>query len=449
MRRPNAVVAHVRPRKVTKRRCGRCGVRAPGYDQGEGRRRWRCLDLGVVMCFLEADSPRVSCPTHGPTVAQVPWARHGAGHTRDFDDAARLARHPHREVDGVRAHARRLADGGLGRRPRRPGRAAPPMTPSTGSRVSGSTRSATRRGHRYLTVVVDHDSGRLVWAAVGRDKKTLNGFFDLLGSERCAKITLVSADGAEWIGDVVAERAKNATLCIDSFHVVQWATDALDKVRRESGTSARRSGITGHAAELKGCRYALWKNPEDLTARQEAKLAFIAKVNTRLYRAYLMKEQLRIAIRTKGVLSLTMLEAWLAWAAALSHPCLRRARSQDPSTTSGHRGGDDKQLEQRLDRVDEHQAAGAAPDGLRFQGARAPDRPRPPRPGWLLPGTSRAGLRIRRDHLSAISVACADGSPRSDGGGYLAVWPYPTASWTRWLTVNDRRRDHARHVTAR
>ena len=73
--------------------------------------------------------------------------------------------------------------------------------------------------------------------------------------------------------------------------------------------------MTGHAAELKGCRYALWKNPEDLTARQEAKLAFIAKVNTRLYRAYLMKEQLRIAIRTKGVLSLTMLEAWLAWAA--------------------------------------------------------------------------------------------------------------------------------------
>jgi len=77
-----------------------------------------------------------------------------------------------------------------------------------------------------LTICVDPGSGCLVWAAGGRDKKTLNGFFDLLGDERCAQITLVSAEGAEWIADVVAERAKNATLCIDSSHVVSWATDA-------------------------------------------------------------------------------------------------------------------------------------------------------------------------------------------------------------------------------
>jgi len=68
----DTVVVHVRPRRATKRRCGRCGVRAPGYDQGEGRRNWRALDLGTLRCFLQADSPRVNCPTHGPTVAQVP-----------------------------------------------------------------------------------------------------------------------------------------------------------------------------------------------------------------------------------------------------------------------------------------------------------------------------------------------------------------------------------------
>ena len=47
-----------------------------------------------------------------------------------------------------------------------------------------------KKGHRYLTIVVDHDTGRLVWAAVGRDKKTLNGFFDLLGEERSGQIAL-------------------------------------------------------------------------------------------------------------------------------------------------------------------------------------------------------------------------------------------------------------------
>jgi transposase len=80
------LVARVRPRKGTKRRCGRCQKRAPWYDRGEGRRRWRGLDLGTIPVWLEADAPRVSCPVHGVVVAHVPWARHRAGHTHAFDD---------------------------------------------------------------------------------------------------------------------------------------------------------------------------------------------------------------------------------------------------------------------------------------------------------------------------------------------------------------------------
>ena len=80
------VVARVRPRSGVSRRCGRCGRRAPWYDRGEGRRRWRGLDWGTVQVVLEADAPRVNCPAHGPTVVAVPWARHHAGHTYAFDD---------------------------------------------------------------------------------------------------------------------------------------------------------------------------------------------------------------------------------------------------------------------------------------------------------------------------------------------------------------------------
>jgi transposase len=82
----DAVVASVRPRKGARRRCGRCGRRAPWFDRGEGRRRWRALDLGTMRVLLEAPAPRVNCPIHGPTAVQVPWARHGVGHTHDFDD---------------------------------------------------------------------------------------------------------------------------------------------------------------------------------------------------------------------------------------------------------------------------------------------------------------------------------------------------------------------------
>ena len=314
-----SVVVHVRPRRSTKRRCGRCGRRAPGYDQGEGRRNWRALDLGTLQCFLQADAPRVNCPEHGPTVAQVPWARHGAGHTREFDDqVAWLVTHTAKStvVDLMRVAWRTV--GSIITRVVDDGRAA--HDPFDNLTRIGIDEISYKKGHRYLTIVVDHDSGRLVWAAVGRDKVTLNKFFDLVGDERCAQIRLVSADGASWIGDVVAERAKNATLCIDSFHVCQWASTALDEVRRQVWNEARKRGMSQHAKELKGCRYALWRNPEDLTPRQHQKLAWVAKVNGPLYRAYLLKEQLRIAIAKKGVLALTMLDEWLIWAARCRIP---------------------------------------------------------------------------------------------------------------------------------
>jgi hypothetical protein len=80
------LVGLVRPARGAAGRCGVCQRRCARYDTGEGRRRWRALDLGTVQVVLEADAPRVSCPEHGVVVAHVPWARHGAGHTFAFDD---------------------------------------------------------------------------------------------------------------------------------------------------------------------------------------------------------------------------------------------------------------------------------------------------------------------------------------------------------------------------
>ncbi len=308
----DTVVVHVRPRRSTKRRCGRCAARSPNYDQGEGRRNWRALDVGTLRCFLQADAPRVDCLEHGPTVAQVPWARHAAGHTRDFDDqVAWLVTHAPKSTVAELMRVAWRTVGSIIERVVRDGRAA--HDPFEGLRRIGIDEISYKKGHRYLTICVDHDTGRLVWAAVGRDRETLGALFDLLGEQRCQQVRLVSADAAPWIKEVVAQRCRNATLCIDSFHVVAWATKALDEVRREVWNEARKGGMSGHARALKGCRYALWRNPEDLSERQEHKLAWIAKVNTRLYRAYLMKEQLRIAIRTKGRRAVSMLKKWLAW----------------------------------------------------------------------------------------------------------------------------------------
>lgn len=312
----DAVVVCVRPnrRLVRRPRCGRCGRRAPGYDQGEGRRKWRALDLGEVRAVLEADAPRVNCPEHGPTVAEVPWARHNAGHTRAFDDTvAWLAVHTSKTAVTEMLRIAWATVGAIVTRVVAEARAA--VDPFDGLSRIGIDEISYKRGNRFLTVVVDHDTGRLVWAAKGHDARALNGFFDQLGEQRCAQIRLVSCDAAEWIHDVVHQRCENATICLDAFHLVKWVTEALDQVRRDTWNHARRNGMRTHARDLKGARYALWKNPEDLTARQAAKLAWVAKVNRTLYRAYLLKEQFRAIIALKGLESLVMLQRWLAWAA--------------------------------------------------------------------------------------------------------------------------------------
>jgi transposase len=307
------IVVACRPRANAVRRCGHCGRRAGRYDRGEGRRRWRALDAGTVKVFIEADAPRVTCRDHGVVVAAMPWARHGAGHTRAFDDqVAWLVTHTSKTavVELMRVAWRTV--GAIAARVVADSRAA--VDPFDGLARIGIDEISYRRGHKYLMVVVDHDTGRLVWAAAGHDRVTLQGFFDLLGPERAARIRLVSADAAEWIGDCALTNCENATLCLDPFHICRWASQALDVVRRWIWNVLRRLGLGDRARQLKGCRYALWKNPEDLTDRQAAKLAWIAKHNHRLYRAYLLKEQLRLVFAHRGPAATAMLDAWLAWA---------------------------------------------------------------------------------------------------------------------------------------
>ena len=322
-----AIVASVRPRRGATRRCGICEHRCPRYDHGQGRRRWRALDLGTVQVWLEADAPRVTCPDHGVVVASVPWARHGAGHTRAFDDmAAWLATHCSKSAVQQLMRVAWRTVGAIARRVVADARAL--VDPLASLTRIGIDEISYEKGHKYLVVIVDHDTGHLVWARAGRDTKTLEAFFDELGEERCKRIRLVSADGAGWIGDVVKARCANATRCMDPFHVVKWCTDALDEVRRDVWNAARRGGMKALAGDLKGARFALWKNPEDLTANQQAKLSWVQRTNAPLYRAYLLKEQLRLVFKLRGDAGIAVLKAWLAWASRSKIPSfVRLARS--------------------------------------------------------------------------------------------------------------------------
>ncbi len=313
------VVVAVRPAWRERDRCGICRQRSPGFDLGEGRRRWRALDLGTTLAFVEASAPRVRCRRHGVVVCAVPWARHNARFTRSFEDqaawlavntsktaVAELMRVAWRTVGAicarVAAEAKRDVD------------------LLDGLRRIGIDEISHRTGQRYLTVVVCHDTARLVWAAAGRDRKTVEAFFDELGQERCKQIELVSCDMAGWIAGPIADRLPDAVRCVDPFHVIALATDALDEVRREVWNEARRSGQDQLARRLKGARYALWKNPENLTGRQRSKLAMIQHTNRRLYRAYLLKEQLRQIYRLEPGPAIALLDDWISWARRCQMP---------------------------------------------------------------------------------------------------------------------------------
>jgi len=329
-----AVVVCVRPRSREQGRCGVCRRRCPGYDSGDGRRRWRAMDVGTTFAYVEAQAPRVQCPRHGVIVAAVPWARHDSSFTRPFEDqCAWLAVNTSASAVAALMRTTWRAVGGICRRVADEARAQRDLL--DGLRRIGFDEISVRKGQRYLTVVVDHHTGRLVWAAPGRDRKTVEKFLDLLGDERCARLELVSCDMAEWITRPISERCPRAVVCLDPFHIVKLATDALDEIRREVWNEARRAGEIALAKDLKGARFALWKNPENLTARQQLKLAHIQKINQRLFRAYLLKEQLRQIYRVDPDAATGVLDAWLKWAwRCRLQPFVKLAR-----TIRDHRAG--------------------------------------------------------------------------------------------------------------
>jgi len=261
---------------------------------------------------VEATTPRVYCPEHGVRMAYVPWARVRSRFTRAFEDmvAWLVVRTDKTTVSTLVRIAWRTV-GSILKRVSDDARAARP--PLKGLRRIGIDEVSYRKGHRYLTIVVDHDTGNLVWAQPGKDAKTLRRFFRSLRKKGRETIELVSADAATWIGSVVREMCPNARLCIDPFHVVSWATKALDQVRRDMWNKLRKRGEGARAKALKGSRWALMKNPEDLNRKQRSKLRSIEHDNRPLFIAYLMKEQLREVFRQRDWQAPFMVRSWIDW----------------------------------------------------------------------------------------------------------------------------------------
>lgn len=290
--------------------CSGCG-QVCRHVHDRAWRRWRHLDLAGNRCFVEYELRRVRCPDCGVRVEAVPWARPRARHTRDFEDlvafmAQQMAKTPITALlrigwDTVGAIVERVVSDHLDER-----RLA-------GLVMIGCDEISYRRGQRYLTQVCDHHTGAIVWAKPGRNAATLQAFFDQLG-ERKSSIRAVSIDMNGGYEKAIRRGLPDAEVCFDPFHVCQLAGRAVDDVRRAEWRGQGKSK-TGHGRWVKSVRWSLLKAPEKQTVGQLAALHEVEHANQRLYRAFLLKEELRLLYHLDDrTLAPAHLDAWLAWA---------------------------------------------------------------------------------------------------------------------------------------
>lgn len=305
---PRGLLLEVRPR-WRKPRCGGCGCRRPGYDRSRPR-TWRHLGLGDLKIWLRYAPRRVSCPRCGIRTEQVSWSAPGSRFTRDFEEmAAYLARVTDKtQVTRLLGIAWRTVGAIL----ERVVGARLDRTRLHGLRRIGVDEFSYRKRHRYLTVVVDHDSRRVVWASHGRGADALSSFFEALGAEGCAALETVTMDMSGGYQKALAQHAPQAEVVFDRFHVQRLAGVALDLVRKEQLRELRG---TAEGRTLFRSRFSLWKNPWNLCTEERRKLGEIERSNAPLYRAYLLKETLAKALDYRQPWRARQaLREWIAWA---------------------------------------------------------------------------------------------------------------------------------------
>ena len=205
----------------------------------------------------------------------------------------------------------------------------------------GIDETSYQKGHKYITVVVNHDTNTVVWVADGHGKSVLEQFYKGLTDEQLASIKVVTGDGARWITDCVNEFTPESERCVDPFYVVEWAMKALDEVRKDrwraayaksqklSGKKPQKRGrpkaddkvaakvqaARTRASEIKNSGYTLGKAPEHLTEKQQTQLDMIQANDPQLYRAYCLKESLRLLLKSTDVKQAEAdLKHWFWWA---------------------------------------------------------------------------------------------------------------------------------------
>jgi transposase len=314
------------------RRCPACGARAV-LSRGHVERRFRNLPIGRHPTVVVLPIPRVECTACGAVrQVKVPFAESRRSYTKPFE---RYALELSRSMT-IRDVARHLDVGwdlikdiqkrDLSRRFAKP--------KLKHLRYLAIDEIAVAKGHRYLTVVMDLERGAVVFVGDGKGAEALKPFWKRLRPSR-ARIEAVAMDMSGAYQQAVAIHLPKAKIVFDHFHVIKLFNEKLSDLRR---ALYREATDVQHKAVLKGTRWLLLKNPENLDEKKDEKrrLEEALALNQPLATAYYLKDDLRRFWEQPGKqFATTFLDGWIRRAEASGIKIVQ----QMAKTLAAHRSG--------------------------------------------------------------------------------------------------------------
>jgi transposase len=304
--------------------CPTCGNSCPVHDTDT--RVWRHLNFWQHSTYLRARVPRVRCAEHGVHTASIPWARAGSGFTLMFE-AMVMALSSHMPMTAV-AEQMGECDTALWRVLHHYVDRAHGATSWTEMKTIAVDETSAKKGHRYVTAVVDVDSpevkeaghARLIFLTPGRKAESLAEFAAQMpahGAEP-GQIELAALDMGKAFIKGVTEHLPNAKICLDRFHVMQLTGKAIDELRR---------WLQSIDPSIKGSMWALRGNEKRLSDKQRATRARLCKEHQELARAFALRDELQNlwsytdelspdgkVIKAARELAKEHLAKWCAWA---------------------------------------------------------------------------------------------------------------------------------------
>jgi len=280
------ILVEIRPRKGSKMICSSCGMTAPGYDTLAPRRFEHIPIWGFFVLFIYA-MRRVDCKKCGVTVEKVPWAQGKALAAREYSwFLARWAKKLSWKETAEAFQTTWFQVFSSVKMAVEWGRLNMDLS---GITAIGVDEVLWQRGHKYLTVAyqIDDHCKRLIWVGKDRTVKTLLRFFQWFGSENTASIQFVCSDMWKPYLKVIKKKAGHALHVLDRYHIAANMNKAIDQVRAGEAKALETKGLM---PILKKTRWLFLKRPENLTEKQDSKLADIVQYNLRSVRSYLLKE---------------------------------------------------------------------------------------------------------------------------------------------------------------